>query len=89
MENDQESVTFELKTLADLIQKDGRLFGLLEDLEITSSEEIDDLEEFIQRTKDLAKENKYLELSDSNSQEFYDFINNFHSEELFNDMKAY
>lgn len=89
MENDQESVTFELKTLADLIQKDGRLFGLLKDLEITSSEEIDDLEEFIQRTKDLAKENKYLELSDSNSQEFYDFINNFHSEELFNDMKTY
>jgi CRISPR/Cas system CSM-associated protein Csm2 small subunit len=56
---------------------------LLKDLEITTSEQNEEIKEFIQRAKELAQENKYLEISDTQTQYIYESINQINDEKLF------
>lgn len=76
----------QISSSIDLIQKNGGYYALLEDLEITTSQENEMIQEYVQRAKDLAQENKYLEISDAQTQEFYELLSNFNSQNFFADL---
>ncbi len=78
----------QISSSIDLIQKNGGYYALLEDLEITTSQENEMIQEYVQRAKDLAQENKYLEISDAQTQEFYELLSNFNSQNFFADLNT-
>jgi len=84
-----EYMSVQLKSTIDMIQKNGWIYAILKDLEITTNEEIEEIQEFVERAKKLAEENKYLDFSDQSTQYFYEYINAFNSEKLFADLSTY
>lgn len=84
---DTQAIKEQISTSIDLIQKDGWFYALLEDLEITTSQENEMIEAFVQRAKSLAQENKYLEISDPQTQQLYEMLWNINSQKVFADLE--
>ncbi len=84
---DTQAIKEQISTSIDLIQKDGWFYALLEDLEVTTSQENEMIEAFVQRAKSLAQENKYLEISDPQTQQIYEMLWNINSQKVFADLE--
>lgn len=86
---DSEEMKVQFSSFVDYIQKNWGIYVLLKDLEITTSEENEMIQEFIQTAKEAAEDNAYLDISDPQTQQVYEILNALNSEKIFADMHTY
>jgi hypothetical protein len=72
-------------SFVDFISKDGQMYALVKDLNITTEENLDDFQDILDTLKELAQENKYIELSDGQTLEAMKVLKSFSPDLLFND----
>lgn len=86
---DWEKVNFELDTLIDMIAKDWDIYLMLKNLKIVSEQDLRLYNNYIEKIKEVAKENKYIKYSDSESQEAMELLNNLNVDNIKNDIDKY
>ncbi len=86
---DWEEVNFKLDTFIDMISKDWDIYLMLKDLEIVSEQDLSLYNNYIEKVKEVAKENKYIKYSDSESQEAMEILNNLNVDNIKNDIDKY
>lgn len=81
----EDAVKAEMSSFIDFISKDGQIYALAKDLNITTEENLDHFQDVLDTLKKLAKENKYIEISDEQTAEVMKIIKTFNPDVLFND----
>ena len=81
----EEAMKAEFNSFFDFISKDGQIYALAEDLEIITDENIDIIQDILDNLEILAKENKYIEISDEESVAAMNFIQSLHPDTFFSD----
>lgn len=84
----EDAVKLEIKSFIDFIMKDGNYYALIKDLNIVTEENLDEVQEFIDTLKELAKENKYIELSSPENKQAIEMIKSIHPDKFFSDAKV-
>jgi hypothetical protein len=74
-----------MSSFVDFISKDGQIFALVKDLNITTEENLEDFQDILDTLKELAQENKYVEISDQQTAEVMKIVKSFNPDLLFND----
>ncbi|MDD3646686.1 MAG: hypothetical protein PHH06_04760 [Candidatus Gracilibacteria bacterium] len=65
---DQDDINMQFSSFLDFISKDGNLYLLLKDLNITDEKSNEELKELIEKLKSIASENKYIKYEDKQTQ---------------------
>ncbi len=86
---DWEDINFKLETILDMISKDWEIYIMLKELDLISNEDLEYYEEYIDKLKELAKENKYIKYSDEESQEVMNLLNNLEIDNIKSDINRY
>ena len=85
--NNNDTLKFEWSSLIDLISKDWNMYLLLKKLNI-SQENLDYLEEMIEKVKNIAKDNKYIKYSDKNSQKVMSIFKSLSPNKIISEWKS-
>ena len=83
----QDAMKIELKWFIDFISKDWNLYILLNELNIISKDNINDLEEFIYKLEQIAKKNKYIKFNNPETKEALKILNNLNLKNITKDWK--
>jgi hypothetical protein len=78
-------VKAEMSSFIDFISKEGQIYALVKDLNITTEENLDDFQDILDNLKELAQENKYIELSEQQTLEAMKVLKSFNPDLLFKD----
>lgn len=81
----EDAMKAEFNSFFDFISKDGQIYALAEDLEIITDENIDIIQDTLDTFTTLAKENKYIEISDEESIAAMNFIQSLDPDTFFSD----
>ena len=85
----RDAFKLEFTNFLDFIQKDGNMYVLINDLNIVSEENVDELQEFITQAKKIAEENEYIKFSDKQTEEAMKLLESFAPQKILSDGKVY
>lgn len=84
----EKEVKLKLDSLIDFISKDWNMYLLLEKLNITDEEGLDEIKDQIQLLKDIAEKNKYIKFEDKNTQAALEAIKNLNPSNILKESKT-
>lgn len=79
----EKNIKLQIETFIDFISKDGNLYLLLKDLNITDESWVEEIKEQLEQLKEISKKNKYIKYEDINSQQAINMLKNFNPKTMF------
>ncbi|MDD2907857.1 MAG: hypothetical protein PHH98_04400 [Candidatus Gracilibacteria bacterium] len=84
----EDAIKLQIKSIVDLVSKDGNIYLLLQDFNILNKDGTDKIKTYLDKLEKVVKENKYIKYEDNNNKLSYEILKSLNYTNIESDLKT-